>query len=302
MKGSVLVDWTTTLNQYQTHLKAIGKSPHTIKAFRSDLLRMVGEVEIEPDKVSPRALESFLGAFRDDNSGCQISQNTINRQITALRSFFNWAVESGIVTENPARNIKTASVTQKPPVYLTEAEERQLLCCLRDNRTRKHARRDAAIIHILLDTGIRVGELVGLNNDDIDGKHLRIQRAKGGSPTVKFLPVRTRKIIKTYIQRSRNNLNKSDNCQALFLNQQGTRLQSRAVQRLVPIWIERAGITKQVTPHTLRHTFATSLLNKTGNLLLVQKALGHSNVTTTQIYAHIADSSLERAIEIRGEY
>jgi len=291
--------WTTTLNQYQAHLKAVGKSPHTIKAFRSDLLRMVKEVRLEPDKVSPRALESFLGVFRDGNGGRQISQNTINRQITALRSFFNWAVELGIAINNPVKNIRIANVAQKPPVYLTETEERNLLRCLRDNRTRKHALRDAAIIHILLDTGIRVGELVGLNLDSIDGKHLRVRRAKGGSPTIKFLPVRTRKIIETYIQKERNRLNRSDVNQALFLNQQGTRLHARAVQILVKVWVERAGINKPVTPHTLRHTFATSLLNKTGNLLLVQKALGHRNVTTTQIYAHVADSILEEAIEDR---
>lgn len=169
-----------------------------------------------------------------------------------------------------------------------------------DNRSKAHALRDAAIIHLLLDTGIRVGELVGLNLDDIDGKHLHIRRAKGGSPVVKFLPARTRKAIESYTRKERRQLLKSKDSEALFLNQQSTRMNARAVQLLIPVWVERAGISKPVTPHTLRHTFATSLLNKTGNLLLVQKALGHRNVTTTQIYAHVADNQLEQAVERRA--
>ena len=128
-----------------------------------------------------------------------------------------------------------------------------------------------------------------------------MRRAKGGNPIVKFLPVRTRKVIDTYLKRERRQLLKSKDNKALFLNQQGSRLNARTVQLLIPVWVERSGINKPVTPHTLRHTFATSLLNKTGNLLLVQNALGHRNVTTTQIYAHVADALLEQAVEGRSE-
>lgn len=291
--------WEKALKGFETHLLAAGKSPHTISAFLRDIGKLRKAVGINPASITTTDLDHFLAAMKTKPDGTNRSPNSMNRLKTALRSFFNWLQQSGKIDSNPATGIKTSNISQKPPVYLTEEEEKDLLRCLRDNRTRKHALRDNAIIHLMLDTGIRVAELVGLDLMDIDGKHLRVRIAKGGSPVVKFLPARTRKAVDTYIQKERHQFEKQDSTKALFINQQGTRLQSRAVQVLVPAWIKLAGITKSVTPHTLRHTFATSLLNKTGNLLLVQKALGHRNVTTTQIYAHVADASLEMAVEDR---
>lgn len=292
--------WRDTLDGFETHLRAAGKSPHTISAFLRDLRKLQRAVQVNLDRITAADLDGFLSGMQTKPDGEPRSPNSLNRLRTALRTFFTWLHRAGMIETNPAASIKTTSVAPKPPVYLTDQEERELLRCLRDNRTKKHALRDTAIIHLLLDTGIRVGELVGLNLEDIDGKHLRVRRSKGGSPVVKFLPVRTRKAIETYLGTERQNLLKEKDSDALFLNQQGGRLHARAVQQMIPAWIERAGITKAVTPHTLRHTFATSLLNKTGNLLLVQKALGHRNVTTTQVYAHVADASLEAAIEGRA--
>jgi len=293
--------WQESLSTFETHLRATGKSPHTISAFLRDLRSFAGTQVVDPENITTSMLDVFVAGQQTKPDSTPRSPNSMNRLRTSLRAFFTWQQQAGMIESNPASSIKTSSVAQKPPVYLTDQEERDLLRCLRDNRANAHALRDAAIIHLLLDTGIRVGELVGLNLEDVDGKHLRVRRAKGGNPVVKFLPVRTRKVIETYVRRERTKLLKAKESNALFVNQQGTRLQSRAVQLLVPVWVERAGITKSVTPHTLRHTFATSLLNKTGNLLLVQKALGHRNVTTTQIYAHVADTSLEQAIEGRSE-
>nr|BDD44566.1 tyrosine recombinase XerC [bacterium] len=293
------MSWEEAISKFETHLRAAGKSPHTISAFLRDLNCLIGSNRIEPQHITASDLDTFLAGQQFKSNGTLRSQNSLNRLRTSLRAFFNWMHRAGMIENNPASVIKTTRVAPKPPVYITDQEESDLLRCLRDNRTKAHALRDTAIIHLLLDTGIRVGELVGLNLDDVDGKHLRVRRAKGGSPIAKFLPARTRKAIETFVRKERPRLEKAGSSDALFLNQQGTRLHSRAVQLLVPVWIERAGITKTVTPHTLRHTFATSLLNKTGNLLLVQKALGHRNVTTTQVYAHVADSVLEQAVETR---
>jgi integrase/recombinase XerC len=293
--------WQDALDGFETHLRAAGKSPNTVTAFLRDLRKLLEAVQVDPDSITAADLDGFLSGMRTKPDGEPRSPNSLNRLRTAMRTFFTWMQQVGMIETNPAAGIKTTSVAPKPPVYLTDLEERELLRCLRDNRTRKHALRDTAIIHLLLDTGIRVGELVSLNLEDIDGKHLRVRRAKGGSPVVKFLPARTRKAIGTYLSTERQDHLKEKDNDALFLNQQGSRLHARAVQQMIPAWIKRAEITKTVTPHILRHTFATSLLNKTGNLLLVQKALGHRNVTTTQIYAHVADASLEEAIESRSE-
>jgi len=292
--------WDESLTNLETHLRAAGKSPHTISAFLRDLRFFAGTQIDNPECITASDLDAFLAGQLTKLDGNPRSQNSMNRLRTALRVFFVWLQQAGMIENNPAAGVKTSSVAQKPPVYLTDHEEQDLLRCLRDNRTKNHALRDNAIIQLLLDTGIRVGELVGLNLEDVDGKHLRVRRAKGGNPVVKFLPVLTRKAIETYVRRERSQLLKGKDSNALFVNQQGSRMNARAIQLLVPVWVERSGITKPVTPHTLRHTFATSLLNKTGNLLLVQKALGHRNVTTTQIYAHVADTSLEQAIEGRA--
>lgn len=294
------MDWEEAISKFEIHLRAAGKSPHTISAFLRDLRKLQEAVQMAPDQITASDLDSFIAEMHIKPDGEPRSPNSLNRLRTALRTFFTWLQQAGMIEINPASGIKTSSVDPRPPVYLTDPEERDLLRCLRDNRTKKHALRDTAIIHLLLDTGIRVGELVGLNLEDIDGKHLRVRRSKGGSPVVKFLPARTRKTIETYLSTERQLLLKEKDSDALFLNQQGGRLHARAVQQMIPAWVERVGITKAVTPHTLRHTFATSLLNKTGNLLLVQKALGHRNVTTTQVYAHVADASLEAAIEGRA--
>lgn len=288
--------WDEALERFETHLRAAGKSSHTIAAFGHDLRCLAQVVQIDPECVQREDLEAAIIQQQVLPDGRPRSPHGMNRFKTAVRAFFGWLQDTEIIEVNPAASLRTVNVQQKPPIYLTDQEERLLLRCLRYHAHQRHAVRDNAIILLLLDTGLRVGELVGLDLDDVDGKHLRIHRAKGGSPIVKFLPARTRKAIDAYLRKERSNTVESD---ALFLNQQGGRLQARAVQMLVPRWVQRAEIDKPVTPHILRHTFATSLLNRTGNLLLVQKALGHSNVTTTQIYAHVADSVLESAVESR---
>jgi len=293
------MQWNEALEHFDTHLRAAGKSPNTIAAFQRDLRTFAATQIIEPEDVTGSNLDTFLARWQVKPDGTPRIPNSLSRMRTSLRVFFGWLLEVGTIQNNPAASIHTTTIAQKPPIYLTDQEEHDLLRCLRDNRATAHALRDAAIIHLLLDTGIRVGELVGLDLDDIDGKHLRIQRGKGGSAIVKFLPARTRKMVAAYIRAERSKFDRTGDHPALFLNQQGGRLNARAVQLLVPVWVERANIHKPVTPHTLRHTFATSLLSRTGNLLLVQKALGHRNVTTTQIYAHVADSTLETAVESR---
>ncbi len=152
---------------------------------------------------------------------------------------------------------------------------------------------------MLLDTGIRVGELAQIELTDIVDKHLFIKRAKGGNPIRKFLPSITREAIDQYIQGERKHFAPDSNMHALFVNQQYGRMVTRGFQVVVSKWVKRAGIQKQVTPHKLRHTFATSLYAKNHDILVVQKALGHRSIVHTQIYAHVTDESLEDAMESR---
>ncbi len=288
---------------YRTYLLAQSKSPHTIKNFTADLghcFEFFAATGISTIKnVTSGDIDSFVVLFATKSDGSMKHANTINRMKAALRSFFLWAKRNGHIPDNPAEHVQIKHVEPLPPTYLNEAEEKQLLDCLRDYPRNIHQQRDYAIIRVLLDTGIRVGELAQIELADISDKHLFIKRAKGGNPIRKFLPSITRDAIDQYIQGERKHFATDSNVNALFVNQQYGRMVSRGFQIVVSKWVKRAGILKQVTPHKLRHTFATSLYAKNHDILVVQKALGHRSIVHTQIYAHITDESFEEAMESR---
>ncbi|HNT88270.1 MAG TPA: tyrosine-type recombinase/integrase, partial [Candidatus Hydrogenedentes bacterium] len=179
--------------------------------------------------------------------------------------------------------------------FLTEREKRQLLKTLRQTDTRE-ARRDRVIIELFLGTGIRLRELVGLDADDVDldAKHIRIV-GKGNVPQVKFLKTDLRSLLRGYLAERRRM--GTGECAALFLSNRDTRLTARQVARRLDAWVKAAGIGKRLGPHALRHTFATHLYAKSGDILIVQRALGHANLSTTQVYTHLVDGALEDAME-----
>jgi len=220
---------------------------------------------------------------------------TMYRLKAAVRSFFTWLNETGAISTNPARSVTTKRLSRKPPEFLTEAEKRRLLKELHD-RTCPLAKRDRVIFELFLGTGIRIAELVNLSVDDIDldGKHIRIT-GKGGKHQVKFLKTSLRTLMRSYLKDRRQMIGSEST--ALFVSSRGTRLCCRQVAQRLSYWLGKAGIEKKITPHGLRHTFATHLYAKTSDLLLVKRALGHADISTTEIYTHLADEALEDALE-----
>jgi integrase/recombinase XerC len=164
------------------------------------------------------------------------------------------------------------------------------------DRTSPLARRDRVIFELFLGTGIRIAELVNLNIDDVDldGKHIRIT-GKGNVPQVKFLKTTLRTLLRDYLK-DRKKVTAPD-CTAVFVSLRGTRLSARQIAQRLSIWLGKAGITKNITPHGLRHTFATHLYANTSDLLIVKRALGHRDISTTEIYTHLTDEALEDALE-----
>ena len=289
------------LSDYLTYLIAQDKSHHTIANFTRDIRHFLESFEsTELASVVPSDVDRFLVSVSTKTDGSPKHSNTLNRTKTALRSFFTWTHRNGMLTSNPAEHLHIKRVDRLPPVYLTDEEEKRLLDCLCNHPRKPHQQRDFTIIRLLLDTGIRVGELVQIDLSDIDGKHLIIRRQKGGSPIRKFLPSITRQTIADYIASKRSSYSAKRGSNALFLNQSGQRMHSRAIQLLTQKWVLLAGINKPITPHKLRHTFATSLYAKSRDILAVQKALGHRSVVNTQIYAHVSDESLEVSLENRS--
>jgi len=282
-------------------LEAEGRSPNTVSAYLRDLRTLAGVLAarrpgLTLERVTSTMLDEALTdpAVTTTPDGTQRSAASLHRFKAAVRSFFTWAEETGLVAENPARSVTLRRLPRTPPVFLTEAEKRRLLKELRD-RSSAVARRDRVIVELFLGTGIRLQELVSLDVDDVDldAKHLRI-RAKGDVPQVKFLKSNLRSLLRRYLAERRRQGTADP---ALFLSNRGTRISARQVANRIKFWLAKAGIDKDIGPHGLRHTFATHLYAATSDLLVVKRALGHRDISTTEIYTHLVDGALEEALE-----
>ncbi|ABK19465.1 tyrosine-type recombinase/integrase [Syntrophobacter fumaroxidans] len=295
------LDLTGATEAFCARLSAEGRATATIAAYRRDLAlvaRVAGE--LAPGIVCRAVTAGFLdqvfsaGAVTESERGPR-SAASLHRMKAAVRAFFAWAVEVGVVDDNPARSIRMQRLPRKLPVFLTTAEKKRLLKELK-GRTDFSALRDRAMIEVLLGTGIRLGELAALDMDDIDldAKHLRV-RAKGNVPQVKFIKTDLRTLLRRYLAERRRH--GRPEMEALFLSNRDGRLCQRQIANRLAHWLRKAGIEKELTPHGLRHTFATHLYGATNDLLVVQRALGHRDVSTTQIYTHLVDGQLEEALE-----
>ena len=283
-------------------LAAEGRSPNTISAYLRDLRQLTSVLlERHPGLTLGRVTSAMLDEALtsppvvNSTAGTPRAPASLHRFKAAVRSFFAWAEETGQVAENPARSVTLRRLPRSTPTFLTEAEKRRLSKELRGSSS-KVARRDRVIIELFLGTGIRLRELVDLDLEDVDldAKHLRV-RAKGGVPQVKFLKSTLRSLLRIYLLERRRQGN--GECRALFLSNRNTRISPGQVANRVKYWLGRARIDKRLSPHALRHTFATHLYSRTGDILVVQRALGHRDLSTTEIYTHLVDDALEDAIE-----
>lgn len=289
------------IERFCAHMAAENKAQGTLTAYRRDL-RLVARVaeSFQPGlcchEVTPGLLDRVLSSpeLLTTDSGSR-SPASVHRLKAAVRSFFAWTTDAGLTSENPARSVRMKRLSQKPPVFLTAAEKKVLLKEVK-SRAGFPGLRDRVMIEILLGTGIRIGELESLDmyDIDLDAKHLRV-RTKGNVLQVKFIKADLRILLRRYLkERSRQS---TAQCSALFLSNRGTRLCQRQIANRIAFWLKKAGIEKNLTPHGLRHTFATHLYGATSDLLVVQRALGHRDISTTQIYTHLVDGQLEDALE-----
>jgi len=292
----------SAIHSFALRLEAEGRSPKTVSAYLRDLSRMADALmlrhpEIKLNGVTSAMIDTALPSpdVTQSANGGSRSRASMHRFRAAVRSFFAWAEQNGRVRKNPAASLALHRLPRTPPRFLTETEKRILLKELR-GRSSKVAARDRIIIELFLGTGIRLQELVDLDIEDVelDAKHLRVC-TKGGVHQVKFLKSNLRSLLRSYLTRRR----RLDDCEcpALFLSNRGRRLCERQVARRLDYWLEAAGIHKKLSPHVLRHTFATHLYSRTGNILVVQRALGHRDLSTTLIYTHLVDGELEDALE-----
>ena len=223
---------------------------------------------------------------------------TTARKVAAIRSFFGFLFENGVINEDPTESLGSPRVGRSLPKFLSKEEVTRLLdaAC---QESGNEAKRDAAILELLYATGLRVGELVSLNLTDIDLQESYIRCwGKGSKERLVHLYPKAVKELKEYLSRARLALVKNrKNETALFVNHRGERLTRQWVWNILKVYRVKAGIRQRITPHTLRHSFATHLLQNGASLRHVQELLGHSSISTTQVYTHLTDTHLHEEYE-----
>ena len=239
------------------------------------------------------SLRAYL-AFLNEQ---QYSKATIARKLATLRSFYKFLVKRNRLTTNPVMAVRTPKQDKKLPHFLEYEEVKRLLeTPPTDNWL---GARDRAILETLYSTGIRVSELVGLNMDDIDflGEVVHI-RGKGKKERIAPISSSALQVIQHYME-FRNKRAQSSNFDAkvLFVNKHGKRLSTRSVRRKMDKYLKIAGLDPSISPHTLRHSFATHMLNNGADLRSVQELLGHQSLSTTQVYTHLTTRKLKEVYQ-----
>lgn len=278
------------------------RSQKTINNYDHYLTRLIdfaGDIniiEITPDLI--RKYRLWLNRLGTSSSD-ELEKSTQNYHLIAIRSFLKYCAKRDLKTM-PAEKIDLARVARKQVTFLTPEEINSMLNQL--DVTKITGLRDRAILELLFSTGLRVSELVGLNKDNINLTRREFMvRGKGQKDRPIFISEEAADWIKKYLDI------RTDNDSALFLRYSGTkktdttgnflRLTQRSVQRMVAKTALMAGITKHVSPHTMRHSFATDLLMNGADIRSVQSLLGHSNISTTQVYTHVTDAHLKKVHE-----
>lgn len=220
----------------------------------------------------------------------EYAPSTIAKAITAARHFYGWAINREMTKHNPFGTIKLPRIASKVPRVLTPEEIARLIAAIDDRDI--PGLRDRAIIEFLYSTGCRVGELTGLNLDDLElATRTAIVHGKGKKERIVFLNESTCAALLRYLKGGRPYLaNKSEG--AVFVGRQGARIWRQIVAELLLSAAHKAGISKHIKPHTIRHTFATHMLDQGADIRYVQELLGHEQLSTTQIYTHVAKNKL----------
>ena len=290
-----------------------GFSNNTSQAYRNDLNQFCGFLqetrsgngngdgsgngnsEYPWGSVDSDLLNDYIGNLR---SARGYRDTTTARKVAAIRSFFGFLVESGAVSQDPTESLGSPRVGRSLPKFLTKEEVTRLLNVVYQ-ASGNEGHRDATILELLYATGLRVGELVSLNVADIDLHESYIRCwGKGSKERIVHLYPKALQELNSYLSHARVALiGNRKNEQALFVNHRGERLTRQWVWNILKTYGEKAKIGRRITPHTLRHSFATHLLQNGASLRHVQELLGHSSISTTQVYTHLSSDHVHREYE-----
>ena len=273
-------------------------SQNTVASYRTDLvdfkrfLLRIGDSLPSTDEIDHLTVRGYLADLQER----QLARATVLRRLSSLRSFFKYLCRRDELDTDPTAALATPKVRRRLPEFL-ELSEVELLLSAPDTKT-VVGLRDQVILELLYSTGMRVSELLALNLSDLD-RQSTLVKVRGKGEKERILPVggAAMSALDNYLIR-RHELEKGKPFQAIFLSERGNRIpDAKSVRRRIEKYARVAGIRKKVTPHTLRHTFATHMLNAGADLRSVQELLGHASLSTTQIYTHVTADRLRRVYE-----
>ena len=292
----------------QTHLSTFldflsaekGASSNTIAAYRNDLEQLADYLKARGDgsrweKVDRLLIQDFILDLKQR----KYAETTVARKVAAIRSFFGFLAAEGILADNPTEGLASPRVGKMLPKAITPNEVDELLeqpC----KRATPEARRDRAMLELLYATGMRVTELVSLDlaNVSVDGKNPFV-RCTGKGAKERIIPIHEQatEALAEYLTEARPLLVRNKNEKALFVNRRGERLTRQGFWLILKGYAKAANLREDVTPHTLRHSFATHMLRGGMPLRHVQEMLGHANISTTQVYTHLATEHVREVYE-----
>lgn len=267
-----------------------GLSGNTVESYKSDVLTFIDNTKKNIKEINKEDIQNYIDSLHSSN----FSTATVARKLSSLRMFFLFWVGEGLIDQTPMNNIQSPRMEKKLPKFLSADEVKNLIENV--NGDFKYSLRDRAILELLYGCGLRVSELLNLRKEDLFLKEDFI-RVKGKGSKERIIPLggEAKKALIKYMTASRPAFNKK-NSSFLFLTRSGNKLSRMGLWKRFQQYIAKSGIKKDLTPHTLRHSFATHLLERGASLRTVQLLLGHCDISTTQIYTHVDRNYLRKIL------
>lgn len=270
-------------------------SDNTIAAYKNDLTQFMRYLHREQDAVSDwrdlsaDTVRDYVQYMKEQ----PYASSSVARKVAALKSFFQYLARQDVIESNPAKKVDSPKVKKRLPHTLPAEDVETLLAAPMNQKSPKNLR-DTALLNLLYATGMRVTEVVSLRVQDVDLDQ-EVLYCPGKDGQVRVLPFgdQTKQILAVYLESGRPHLVKNEDEDALFLNHRGKQLTRQGLWLIIKAYARKASLSGEVTPHTLRHSFAAHKLESGADLQRVQHLLGHANISTTQIYTQIAESEEE---------
>jgi integrase/recombinase XerC len=288
------------LDQFIQYLNYERKySRYTVESYRNDIAQFIDFLEgkLDNSQINPKSVETihikeFLGQLMIGG----LSKSSIARKLSSLKSFFRYLVKNNIIRENIVTPISSPKLDRRLPVIIDIKRAIRLMKMPPDDTFA--GVRDRVILELLYGTGMRLGELLFLRMSDLDFS-AKIIRVMGKRRKERILPMgaKLRKVCKTYLILREDKKTELENTNSLFCTAKGKKLYPLAVQKMVRNYLSKLSEQEHLSPHTLRHTFATHLLDKGADLYTVKELLGHESLSTTQIYTHISMERLKKVYQ-----